>query len=136
MADWLPPKFTLIHGDPLQKNIFINPQSKEITDIIDWETSGVGNPWADVILAAWWMSGEHDGNEKEYSAVINGYNDGLLNKELKLDISIARQMNLYLDILWYLNILWVRPLMGDNSQTQRRKGMVSMIEEVVRNGRF
>lgn len=136
LADWLPPKFTLIHGDPLQKNIFINPQSKEITDIIDWETSGVGNPWADVILAAWWMSGEHDGNEKEYSAVINGYNDGLLNKELKLDISIARQMNLYLDILWYLNILWVRPLMGDNSQTQRRKGMVSMIEEVVRNGRF
>lgn len=125
--NWLPPKFTLIHGDPLQKNIFVNPQKAEVTDIIDWETAGLGNPWADAVFAAWWMSGEYGGNEKEYEALINGYNQGLSDKTLLLDIETAKQMNPYLDILWYLNILWVRPFMGDNSQTKRRKGMVEKI---------
>lgn len=127
LANWLPPKFTLTHGDPLQKNIFVDPQSLEITDIIDWETAGVGNPWADVILAAWWTSGEYGGNNKEYEAVISGYNSGLTDKQLALDLKKAKQMNPYLDVLWYLNILWIRPLMGDNSQTSRRKGMVEKI---------
>lgn len=132
IKNWLPPKFTLTHGDPLQKNIFVNPQNSEITDIIDWETTGIGNPWTDAVLGAWWMSGEYGGNEKEYEALIKGYNQGLSDKTLLLDIKSAKQMNLYLDILWYLNILWVRPLMGDNSQTERRKGMVEKILEEIK----
>jgi hypothetical protein len=36
-------------------------------------------------------------------------------------------MNPYLDLFWYLNILWVRPLMGDYSQVDRRKKMVEKI---------
>lgn len=127
LDSWLPPKFTLTHGDPLQKNIFIDTKAKKITDIIDWETAGLGNPWADVVLAAWWMSGEYGGNPTEYLAVINGYNNGLADKSLILPVDYAKKMNPYLDILWYLNILWVRPLMGDHSQTIRRKGMVEKI---------
>lgn len=132
LKNWLPPKFTLTHGDPLQKNIFIDPQNAKVADIIDWETAGIGNPWSDAVLGAWWMSGEYGGDDEEYAAVINGYNHGLSVKELTLDIEKAKQMNPYLDILWYLNILWVRPLMGDDSQTERRKGMVTKILEEVR----
>jgi len=126
-ASWLPPKLTLTHGDPLQKNIFIDPEEAKVTDIIDWETAGIGNPWTDVVLAAWWMSGEYGGDNDQYKAVIDGYNEGLLDHELSLDIEKAKKMNPYIDILWYLNILWVRPLMGDNTQTVRRKGMVEKI---------
>lgn len=126
-ADWLPPGFALIHGDLLQKNIFIKPKSSEITGIIDWETAGIGNPWSDVVLTAWWLSGEDGGDDEEYEAVINGYNNGLTDKRLLLSFKKAKLMNPYLDILWYLNILWVRSFMGDNSQTLRRKKMVKKI---------
>lgn len=129
VAYWLPPKFTFTHGDPLQKNIFVDSERTQITGIIDWETAGVGNPCADAILAAWWMSGEYGGNEEEYESVIRGYSQGLEDETLNLSVKRARAMNPYLDILWYLNILWVRPLMGDYSQTERRKGMVQKILE-------
>src|SRR3990172_1212347 len=101
----------------INKNIFIDTEKAKITDVIDWETAGIGNPWADAVLGAWWMSGECGGSEKENKAFIKGYNHGLSDKMLLLDINAAKRMNPYLDVLWYLNILWVRSLVGDNSQT-------------------
>lgn len=127
LQKFLPPKFTFTHGDLLQKNFFVDPKAKDISSIIDWETTKISNPWADIVLAAWWMSGEYGGNENEYKSVIDGYNSGLSDKKLALTLQAAKEMNPYLDVLWYLNILWVRPLMGDHSQTERRKGMVEKI---------
>ena len=70
------------------------------------------------------MSGEYGGDARQYEAVIDGYNAGLKDKSLELSLEEARAMNPYLDVLWYLNILWVRECMGESSQTQRRKAAV------------
>jgi len=124
---YLPPVLTLTHNDILQKNILVDPKSLKIKSIIDWETAGVGDPHSDLLLGAWWFSGEYGGNEELYEAMLNGYNKNIINKKLCLSLEKAKQINLYMDMLWYLNILWVRKVMGDDSQIERRKGMVEKI---------
>lgn len=131
LAENMPPFLTTIHGDILQKNIFVKKDPKEykVSSIIDWETAGLGNPWADVILAAWWISDEYGGDNKLYEAVIGGYNEVISGGALALSLNRSRTMRPYIDLWWYLNILWVRPLMGDFSQVERRRKMVEKVME-------
>jgi membrane complex biogenesis BtpA family protein len=129
LAGYLLPFLTTVHGDILQKNFFVEKKkgNYHISGIIDWETAGLGNPWADIILGAWWISGEYGGDKSLYTATLDGYSNALTDTSLSLSLKQAQEMNPYLDLFWYLNILWVRPLMGDYSQVDRRKKMVEKI---------
>lgn len=93
---------SLIHRDFFQKNIFIDPNTLDITGVIDWgDTAHIGNTIKDAILAAKWITDSLDSEERKiiFNTFIVEYNR-FTNTPINLD-NVEKLVELY-SIEWYL----------------------------------
>jgi len=121
-----------VHMEIIPKHIFING-NYSITGIIDWETGEIiGDTFCDIASTAYWLSGKgiySNGslaltNEKEFNSILDGYGSVIpIDKNGVLD-SIP-----FYDLMWLLNILWVKTFQDKPSFIESRKELVSHIVE-------
>lgn len=132
---WVSP----VHLEYLLKHVFVDEQSN-ITGVIDWETGELqGDALCDLIFAAFWNteegtyepSGLKFTKPNQFYAILNGYNQiAKVNKDTILEL-----LPIY-DAFWYLNIIWIRALQGNNEKTERRKVKVTKIVNMLSTGQL
>lgn len=124
--------FRLIHGDVYSRNVFINPDSFEISTVIDWiDASEVDDPLADLLLTARWFAfddylsdAENENSIYDFNNVISGY-ASVLKVPLK-----HSPLNLYkfYDLLWHLRVLVAENVKGNfqaiNQYKQTLKSLI------------
>ncbi len=70
-------ELTLVHGDFHLRNVITSPDSGEITAVLDWELSTLGDPLADMgsLLAYWPQAGEEDIAGEFVLSTLDGFPD-------------------------------------------------------------
>lgn len=138
-------KLRLIHGDILHKNIFIgqsqaNPQQWEISSFIDWETAMVGDPFYDIVLCAWWLSGKlglwqtMKGSSNLFYEVIKGYNDSIAASSSKFELKQTNEILLLADLSWYLSVFPFIVVRSSKMVIEKRKQKIMKIIEACAKG--
>lgn len=121
-----------VHMEIIPKHVFIN-ENYSITGIIDWETGEImGDTFCDITSTAYWLSGKGRyskgglilANNKEFNAVLDGY-----NKYVPVDKSDINESLPFYDLMWILNILWVKTFQGKPSFIETRKELVNQLVE-------
>ena len=70
-------ELTLVHGDFHLRNVITSPDSGDITAVLDWELSTLGDPLADMgsLLAYWPQPGEEDIAGEFIISTLDGFPD-------------------------------------------------------------
>lgn len=123
-----------VHLETIFKHVFVT-QELEVSGLIDWDTGEIkGDPLADIVFTSFWNSGEGSytqsglqlSNPEHFSAVLKGY-----SRVIQIDQELIYQAVPFYDLMWYLNILWVREAQGQRTKTNRRKKAVANIIDCV-----
>lgn len=116
-----------VHMEIIPKHIFINSDHK-ITGIIDWETCEIeGDTLCDIVSTAYWLSGKGKysnggiilNNPDEFDTVLKGY-----NSIIQVDKDTLIESLPFYDLMWLLNILWVKTFQGKTTFIDSRKRLV------------
>lgn len=119
-----------VHMEIIPKHIFINSDYK-ITGIIDWETGEIeGDTLCDIVSTAYWLSGKGKysnrsiilNNPDELDTVLKGY-----NSIIQIDKDTVIESLPFYDLMWLLNILWVKTFQGKTTFIDSRKRLVKQI---------
>lgn len=119
-----------VHLEALFKHLFVLPDLN-ISGVIDWDTGELqGDALCDLAFTTFWNSDEGEYSEHGltlrnpdlFTAMINGYN----NVASATTTEVLKAVPFY-DLMWYLNILWVREAQGVSTNTERRKNKVLKI---------
>lgn len=119
-----------VHLEALFKHLFVLP-NLNISGVIDWDTGELqGDALCDLAFTAFWNSDEGEYSENSltlrnsdlFTAMIDGYS----NVAPATTSEVLKAVPFY-DLMWYLNILWVREAQGVTTSTERRKNKVLKI---------
>lgn len=99
------PPMSLLHGDYWTANIFCNPTTGEITDIIDWDWSAGGAPLFDLALSEYIITSPilQPEDTSEYRS---GY---MSERPIETDVFNSRKYNAY----QLTALLWCLPAFGN-----------------------
>jgi Ser/Thr protein kinase RdoA (MazF antagonist) len=124
-----------LHGDILHHNLFVRQEASgwTIASVIDWETVVVaGDPAYDVILGAWWMAGEHDGDPQVFEAMVDGYN-AAAPPVLQIGRARIEPILALAELTWYLNVLPLTHLRESSGLARRMRNIERVIAAVLEN---
>lgn len=105
----------LIHRDFFQRNIFINPESLQITSVIDWgDTCQIGNITEDVLLAADWIAGQDSNAFWNFIHYYNYY------ASQRINIRLVPQLLEGYKLQWFCEMALYNYIRKDETQLQKQ----------------
>ena len=129
VADWLrgrvpvPGPATIVHGDyKLDNVVFANEAPAQLTGILDWEMSTIGDPLADV---GWMLSFWHEPEEPEDELGLGGLTSlpGFRTRAELLDRYRERTGREAPDIVWYIVLaMWKLAILLEGSYARHLAG--------------
>lgn len=118
---------TLTHRDFFQRNIFVNEETLQIDDIIDWsDTAGIGDPLMDATLSASWIAGnlEIPENREVFNTFIKTYASV---RKINLSAEFARSILRIFAVEWNLEAAIYFAFKKDSVQLEKHLNRIKKL---------